>query len=272
MIPVGNECYHETNGSIHAFGREWSEADLNAALNSEVSAAVYDCEGNKGIQSMLKLVETTDFENGELEKVLSCSDKLKPWQVGEAIAGCYLEKHRNCCFPWPNSRDVRRPGSSLPGADLVGFITEDDNTRFAFGEVKTSEQEMWPPQVCRGRSGTHSLGAQIEDLCLQDRIKIYIFRYLGHRVELSTERSRNVAIQFRNAATRFLNNHNDVYVVGFLVRDVEPKAADFSVLLTRISKIKPSTTTVELFALYLPKGRICTLAKTIERVRKDGAA
>jgi hypothetical protein len=67
------------------------------------------------------------------------------WRVGEALAEAYLVAHRTCKFPWPDGRDARKAGSSLPGADLVGFQQHGGTDRFAFGEVKTSGEIRYPP-------------------------------------------------------------------------------------------------------------------------------
>ena len=265
MIAVGKECYHEKCGSIHGFGRKWSDKDLSSALEDEVAVLIYDEVGKEHIQSILAQVTTTEFLKDGLEKVLASSDTIKDWQVGEAIAECYLERHRNCSFPWPDGRDVRRPKSSLPGADLVGFIKEQGKTRFVFGEVKTSHERKWPPQVCRGRSGTHGLGVQVKDLCSDERIKAKIFKYLGHRADAFSE-------QYRDAAKQFLVDRNDVHVVGFLVRDVEPKSDDLKSLVRDISVVRSGTTSVEFFALYLPNDRIKTLAENLRKVGKGGVA
>lgn len=265
MIALGKECYHEVNGAIHGYGRKWSEKDLSSALGNEVADLVYDVAGNEQIRSILAGVVTTEFVKGELEKVLASPDAIKDWQVGEAIAECYLVTHRNCSFPWPDGRDVRRPKSSLPGADLVGLIGEDVETRFIFGEVKTSTEQKWPPQVCGGRSGTHGLGAQVKDLCYDEGIKVRIFQYLGHRASAFAE-------QYKVAARHFLLDRNDVHVVGFLIRDVEPKPEDLKSLLKSVSSVRSEKTSVEIWALYLPNGKINTLAESVSGVRKGGAA
>ena len=265
MIALGQECYCRVHGAIHGCGRKWSETDLSSALENEVADLVYDEAGNDHIRSILAGIVTTEFDKEELEKILANTDPVKNWQVGEAIAECYLSKHRNCCFPWPDGRDVRRPKSSLPGADLVGLIGKGDKTRFVFGEVKTSAEKHWPPQVCGGRSGTHGLGAQVKDLCCDDQIKIQIFLYLGHRADAFAE-------QYRIAAKRFLADRTDVHVFGFLVRDVEPKPEDIESLVKTFSSVCPEKTSVEFLAFYLPSGKIDMLARTVGQTRKGGAA
>lgn len=265
MIAQGRTCYDEEKDTIHGYGRKWSENDLSSALENEVAALIYDDEGNKHIQAILGGVGTTEFEKAELEKVLTNAEPVKNWQVGEAIAECYLVKHRKCSFPWPDGRDVRRPRTSLPGADLVGFIEEQGDTRFVFGEVKTSKEEQWPPQVCSGRSKGNGLGTQVKDLCLQENIKCEIFKYLGHRADAFRGK-------YMVAAKHFIYDRKDVHIVGFLVRDVEPKSEDLKSLVKSVSEIRQGKTSVEFFALYLPKGKIDTLAATVCAARKGGAA
>ena len=263
MIAYGKECYHEKNGAIHGYGRKWSEDDLSSALYNEVASLVYDDAGNEHIQSILEKVVTTDFDKTELEKVLAISDSIKDWQVGEAIAECYLTQHCNCLFPWPDGRDVRRPKSSLPGADLVGYISKQGETRFVFGEVKTSAEAKWPPQVCRGKKDC--LVNQVKDLCLEENIKNQIFIYLGSRAGTLDK-------QFMDAAKHYINDKTNVHIIGFLVRDVEPNADDLKKPLQDISGICPSKTKTEFLALYLPNDKINTLAKTVVNARNGGVS
>lgn len=265
MIALGQECYRKVHGSIFGCGRKWSEKDLSSALENEVADLVYDEAGNEHVRAILAGIVTTEFAKDELEKVLANTDSVKDWQVGEAIAECYLSKHRNCCFPWPDGRDVRRPKSSLPGADLVGFIGKGGETRFVFGEVKTSKESKWPPQVCSGRSKGKGLGTQVRDLCSDESIAFCIFKYLGVRADVSDER-------FRIAAKRFLEDKSDIHVIGFLVRDVEPNQADLQSLVENTASVCAGKTTVEFWALYLPNGKISTLPETVSMARKGGAA
>ncbi len=109
----------------------------------------------------------TEFAQEHLAEALADPDDIENWRVGEAIAEAYLTEHRNCQFPWPDGRDERKNGSSLPGADLVGIQHDAKGDRFAFGEVKTSGQAKHPPGVMYGRTG---LKQQLEDLF--DKVEI----------------------------------------------------------------------------------------------------
>ena len=97
--------------------------------------------------------------NTAIKALLSPKIVPEDWRVGEALAQAFLAAHRNCTFPWPASRDLRNPVSSPAGTDLVGFVDFDRGGLFAFGEVKTSTQQQWPPSLIYGR---HGLKQQME--------------------------------------------------------------------------------------------------------------
>ena len=66
-----------------------------------------------------EIVETA-FEQDGLRRVLADPERIEDWRVGAGIAETWLTDHRDCRFPWPDGRDERKRGSSLPGADLGG--------------------------------------------------------------------------------------------------------------------------------------------------------
>ena len=165
--------------------------------------------------------------------------------MGEAIAETYLTDHRSCSFPWPDGRDERKSGSSLPGADLVGFGIDDDGDCLAFGEVKTSSEQSYPPGAMYGRTG---LKQQLEDLRDEEAIRDDLVRYLGHRAGSAPWRAR-----FERAASRYLQNTSDIQLYGCLVRDVEPHQDDLRVRVGRLAGACPEGTRIELLALYLPQ-------------------
>lgn len=161
MISAGENKYSICDTFVSGNGYSWSFEELESALNNEVSNLLFDTSGNADISSLLSSVVETDFESKELNRVLSDSRQPENWRVGEAIAESYLSNHRLCSFPWPDGRDERKAGSSLPGADLAGFYIDEDDVYFAFGEVKTSSEDSYPPGAMHGRTG---LKQQIEDL------------------------------------------------------------------------------------------------------------
>ena len=185
---------------------------------------------------------------------------IEDWRVGEAIAESYLSEHRFCWFPWPDGRDERKNGSSLPGADLVGLGTDDQGDCLAFGEVKTSSDSNYPPSIMYGRTG---LKRQLEDLRNREDIRDSILRYLAHRAKKSEWRP-----QFENAGKRYLKNKSDVQIYGFLVRDVKPHKDDLAIRVLDLAKDCPILTRIELVALYLPEGSIDCIGETMISRRK----
>lgn len=115
---------------------------------------LFDVEGSGDIWQALNGVLDTDFERSNLEVALRGTRKPHRWEVGEAIAQSCAVHHARCSFPWPLRRDQRNSFANQPGTDLVGFQETDDaerSHRFAFGEVKTSRQDRFPPGVIYGR-------------------------------------------------------------------------------------------------------------------------
>jgi hypothetical protein len=225
-----------------------------------VSASVFDDIGNENIKNLLQSVTDTDFKKENLEALLRNETTVEDWRVGEALAEQYLSDSKNCHFPWPDGRDERKRGSSLPGADLVGFQDENEKARFAFGEVKTSAERKYPPGVMHGR---HGLKQQLEDLRDCKKIRDALVKYLGHRAAGSSWCGR-----YKNAAKHYLQNSTDVRVFGILVRDVTPHTDDLHARAEKLAVDCPVAMRIELIAIYLPPGSISTLSATVIASRR----
>lgn len=264
MIAVGVGCYSHGVSPSTGTGRSWNTEELGAAINGPVSALVFDDQGKADIQELLASVAETAFEREQLVQALADPDEIEDWRIGEAIAEAYLTEHRACLFPWPDSRDERKSGSSLPGADLVGVQQDEHGDRFVFGEVKTSGEATYPPGAVYGRTG---LKQQLEDLRDKVGIRNDLFKYLGHRAKNATWRDR-----FKAASKRYLNNTSDVQLFGVLVRDVEPNVDDVRVRVEKLGNSCPAGTQIEVLALYLPTGAIGTLAAQALAVQAGGGA
>lgn len=264
MIAVGIECYSHGASPCLGTGRLWNEEELEAALSDQVSALAFDEEGNTDIEQLLAGVVEASFEQEQLAQALAAPEGVEDWRVGEAIAEAYLSEHRSCLFPWPDGRDERKSGSSLPGADLVGIKQDDQGSRFVFGEVKTSGEAKYPPGAVYGRTG---LKQQLEDLRDKVSIRNDLFKYLGHRAKDATWRDR-----FKAASKRYLNNTSDIHLFGVLVRDVEPHVDDVRVRVDKLGNGCPAGTKVELLALYLPAGAIGSLAAQALATQEGGGA
>lgn len=257
LVPTGKSCYRCGTTRLSAEGCQLSESELSQGLK-RVAPILRDDAGRAGLAAMLKSLATTQFGNQQLARVLSFPVPTQDWRVGEAMAEAFLVDHRNCSFPWPSSRDLRNSNASPAGADLVGFKHEAAAVRFAFGEVKTSEEKRWPPQVMTGR---HGMARQLEDLFDDSETKRQLVRYLGHHAPGAAWEA-----DFKQATCGYLNNHEAVALFGVLIRDVEPRAEDLSSRARELAARCPVETQLELRAIYLPKGRIAGLAKAAGKV------
>ena len=247
-VAPGKAVYSAGDPPCTGLGLKWSGKELDAALGGPVAAVLFDDEGKADIEEILRGIVATAFEQDGLRRVLADPGGVEDWRVGEAIAETWLTDHRNCRFPWPDGRDERKRGSSLPGADLVGLHADDQGDYLAFGEVKTSTDARHPPGAMYGRTG---LKQQLEDLRDSTSIRDDLFRYLGHRAKGAAWMER-----FQRAGKRYLANKSDVRLFGFLVRDVSPHENDVRVRVERLGQDCPDGTRIELLALYLPVGRL----------------
>lgn len=246
-VAEGGTAYSHRSPPCSGVGLAWSDEELDDALGGRVAEVLFDDEGKADIEAILSPLADTDFEQEGVKRILEDPEDIEDWRVGEAIAETYLTDHRVCYFPWPDGRDERKSGSSLPGADLVGFGNDSDGDCFAFGEVKTSSEAQYPPGSMYGRTG---LKRQLEDLRDSETIRDDLFIYLAHRVK-AFWRPR-----FEAASKRYLKNSSDVQLYGVLVRDVPPHADDLRVRVHDLAENCPEGTCIELLALYLPEGRI----------------
>ena len=244
-VGTGDVVYSIGAVPCSGVGVRWSDDEINAAMNDRVAAVLFDDEGRANIEEILASLAETNFAQDGLRRVLEDPDEVEDWRVGEAIAETYLSDHRSCYFPWPDGRDERKRGSSLPGADLVGFGIDDNGDCLAFGEVKTSREGSYPPGAMYGRTG---LKRQLEDLRDCETIRDDLVKYLSHRVGSASWRAR-----FERAGSRYLENSSDVQLFGILVRDVEPHQDDLRVRVVGLAAGCPEGTRVELIALYLPQ-------------------
>lgn len=253
MLASGSNCYRVTSGRCIGNGVSWTQSEFEDAINGPVISGLFDDEGMADIEALLSSLPETEFEQDELARILAPPDTVEDWRVGEAIAEVYLGDHRDCLFPWPDGRDVRKDGSSLPGADLVGICTDRKGVRFSFGEVKTSKDKNYPPGVVYGRSG---LEKQLEDLRDDFEIRKRLMTYLGFRAARAPWQH-----DYQAASKRFLADNSDVQLFGVLIRDVPPDEKDIKARVRNLASNCPSGTAVELLALYIPIGEVSTLAK-----------
>lgn len=263
-IANGTIRYQLGTTPVTGCGFSYSITELDNALSGSVAEVVFDNSGKVDIQSLLASVAETDFQKAEVERILSDVRTPEDWRVGEAFAESYLVYHKECYFPWPDGRDERKTGSSLPGADLVGFQTNDSEEYFAFGEVKTSSENKYPPGAMYGRTG---LKQQLEDLKDDVKIRDDLVRYLGYRATTASWKSR-----YQNAARKYIQSKTNIKVFGFLIRDVPPHEDDLRVRVNKLSQNAHQDMSIELMAAYLPENSISKLSKRAMDSRNGGAA
>jgi len=264
-MTAGTEVYKADVAPVTARGASYTDAELDSVLGGSVSCILWDDAGTADLQAILTSVATTEFSDKSVKRVLSKRVTPENWRVGEALAEAFLVDCRACEFPWPSGRDLKNPSASPAGTDLVGFQNTNaagNAHRFAFGEVKTSEQESWPPGVMDGR---HGLKKQLEDLRDSTDVKDSLVKYLGHHANGTDWLPR-----YRSAAARYLSDPGDVSLFGVLVRDVEPRREDLSGRAGNLAAGCPATTTIELRAMYLPRKSINSLAQRAVKARGGG--
>ena len=253
-VPVAELAYNADSLPVLARGLIYTDDQVDEMLYGMVKSILQDTSGKEELQQLLSGVVSTDFEQVGLEELLTDDTVPDNWRVGEAIAECFVADMGNCHFPWPTGRDLKNPNASPAGCDLTGFQPADDEDlpfRFAFGEVKTSEQEQYPPSVM------YSLGGQLRGLRDNRKVKDFLCLYLGHHaVRADWEH------MYISSAKRYLqSNTEDVAVYGVLVRDVTTaQAADISGCATDLASACPAQTDIEIYALYLPQNTIATLS------------
>jgi len=259
LISQGRSKYQLGNGNnVKGEGLSLNHDELDTALQGPIYKIITDYEGVRNLQQFLDSIPDTDFDNSEVKRVLTNRSSLEDWRVGEALAECYLAGIKDCVFPWPDGRDERISGSSLPGADLVGFCSHNSVMRFTFGEVKTSSHDQYPPSSMHGRSG---LKQQIEKLKDNLSSRDDLVKYLMHRAIYAPWKNK-----FIEAYKNYNKDNESVKIFGILVRDVEPNKSDIQHRVNILESNCPPTMTIELLVIYLPPHSIKTLSSRIRQI------
>jgi hypothetical protein len=219
-ISVKIERCYPTTGSAHWRGHRLIDlAEFDLLLKGPVSDRVSDRDFEGKMAADLAALATTQMGSETLARVLLVASAPLDWEIGEAIAECLLEQEFNVTWPWNENRDRKTPRASLPGADLVGLVGDDTNSRLLFGEVKTSSDKSRPPGVMAGRSG---LAHQIDTLASSPKIHGSLLRWLYARCKNTAYWPR-----FMAACKRYLESGGtDIVLVGVLLRDTEPHEDD----------------------------------------------
>ena len=195
----------------------------------------------------LRSLATTGMATRFLEGVLKAVPDPEGWEVGEALAECALQDDsgRQVCWPWNMVRDRRTPRASLPGADLVGFYTDNETVLLLFGEVKTSSDASTPPSVMSGGSG---MTWQLEQSALRRDIQHRLLTWLQSRC-----RNQPYRQLYKKAVQRYLASEGkDILLVGILIRDTRPDELDLRERGNTLSPRLQGFAGIDLIAWYLP--------------------
>lgn len=245
-VPKGTVVYRLGADPCIGTGIKWTPEESRDALDGPVADVLNDVAGSRIVKEALGPLVESEFDTGRIDANAPRAPQ-QSYRLGEAIGDAYLSTWRNCTFPWPLSRDSRRPSASPPGPDLVGVKIETGRHYLVFGEVKTSNQEVYPPRVMQGQAG---LLQQLKDLRVDTELHRHLIEYLLLRCT-GPVRDRVIA-----AAHRYLANHKDCRFFGVLVRDVRPDVRDLQQAVSHLEHDFPAATRVEVLAMYLPPGHL----------------
>lgn len=176
---------------------------------------------------------------------------VRDFRVGEAYAEVILEEKFSCRFYWNELRDARNRKGSKTGADIIGFIENDDSVLFLFGEVKTSSEINRPPQVMT--KSTDGLEKQLCDLYCDRNKRNTLISYLKSKTTALDE-SHPFKVDLEKSIQNYYTSDNPkkYHIIGVLVRDVSPKEQDLSDSYHRIKETILAPSGLELLALYVP--------------------
>ncbi|WP_449257776.1 hypothetical protein [Chlorobium limicola] len=241
------KCYASYDRQVSWVGVQLNDGDDFAQLlMTEVADRVHDAEGSSEFEAHLRSLATTGFEQKSLQALLEATPREeRDWAIGEALAEVHLTHEHGINWPWNSERDKRTPLASLPGADLVGLMSDEDGSILVIGEVKCSSEAKNPPQVMYGRSGmTNQLDKLAEDLGLVNTLLRWLF-----------PRCKSTALEpdFNYAMKRLLQSGNRaIALFGILIRDTTPNTQDLCSRGRHLANRLHAPTSCHLKALHLP--------------------
>lgn len=248
-----NETYSHNDSDIHGYkGILFANSEIEDIFKKEIKDKLLDTEGTIELTSNFEDLTKTGFNKDELAKIFDLSEYIKSfseWRIGEALTEIFLEREYNVRFHYNELRDARNPLSNKTGADVIGFIDKDGITKFAFGEVKTSNDSNSPPQVMYGRTG---MTEQLESLAVNISKRNALIRYIGMKVK-DLDDSNPFRIDFANALDSY---HKSRYVnfslFGVLVRDTNSNESDCRPRYFHLFGVVEDSIGLKLLALYVP--------------------
>jgi hypothetical protein len=221
-------------------------SEFNSFIANEVAPRLHDETGKADFTAHLNSLASTGFAQDSLQAILEAEHpEERDWAVGEALAEAWLSREHGVIWPWNMERDKRTSQASLPGADLVGFVTQGSETRLALGEVKSSSDRGTPPNVMTGRKG---MTRQLENLASDVGLLNTLLRWLQPRC-----RGNSAEPHFNSAIRTLLQSGNKAMTLfGVLVRDTQPDERDLRSRGQHLGGIVSAPAGCYLLALYLP--------------------
>lgn len=240
-------CFSNIQGQVRWQGKRLIDLqEFDEYLRGPVLERLMDKEYEHDFASDMRALATTDMAIDTLQQLLAFEPKRKPWEVGEALAESLLKDELGIVLPWNMERDKRTPRASLPGADLIGFLKEDEEVFLVLGEVKTSWDKSAPPNVMSGRSG---MIYQLDRLAVDREIHSTLLKWLNVRCKQEPFQSL-----YRQAVQKYLNSQGrDIMLCGLLLRDTNPNELDLKNRALKLAKNVVAPTRIELTAWYLPR-------------------
>ena len=255
-------AYHNIQNAVSWQGFELSEGGtFDKFMIDEVAPRLHDDEGKAELELHLNSLASTGFSQDSLKAILEAEHpEERAWAVGEALAEAWLSREHGVIWPWNMERDKRTPHASLPGADLVGFVTQGNETCLVLGEVKCSSDSNTPPNVMTGR---HGMTRQLETLVTDIGLLYTLIRRLQPRC-----RGNDSEPHFNAAISLLLQSGNKAMTLfGVLVRDTQPDVLDLYSRGQHLSGIVKAPAGCHLLALHLP----CSIASLPACVQGDAS-
>lgn len=253
-VPKGKCEYKIKNNRVVAFGVSHSREEMQLSLCTDVYDRLYDIKEN---YELVDSLQDTGFDKIVIMEKIFPLDEKESWEIGEAYAQSYAENNLSAVIPWGISRDIKKPGSSLPGADIIGLYKHEDGTYFLFGEIKTSSDKHCPPGVMYGE---HGLKHQLEDLCQKKEITSQLVKYLAYRLK-----GNELWSQYVDACRKYISSgENAVHILGILVRDIIPSEDDLTARTKALEKFTIDGRTIELVGIYVPEDEIMKFPQIIQ--------
>lgn len=219
----------------------WSYGgDFVEYVQTRVKDRCTDDAGTRDLVERVQGVETAGFDPARLTEILATEPPDEPGKIGECIAECFLEDHKEASLPNPR-RTLKNPRASPAGADLVGVSKEEGGMLFLFGEVKTTRVNRSPPPVM------NKMISQLEKITSSKIDRNNMIRWLAFQTEGS-----DLWGAFCEAVCNYSKSR--YRVVGALIRDTKPQKDDISSACSKIRRQIGSGTLLALYALYLPIG------------------